>query len=197
MSLTGRDQQIIHTLIVHLHYGHLQTLGCMRSEVDKPWLHSITTTIKPLCWDLEIEPSYSLVLRPIPARKFSLVQIFAEKRPGSSEEIFAVFIFAECGLLWPHPYRLMRHLRSVSCGFVGILYSRRLILLYNSHLEGRQTVENHHVHIGTRRTHVMTSSISILVHFFAVFIFAETGLSAKIAKNLHPAKISRYTVDWK
>ena len=27
--------------------------------------------------------------------KFTLVQIFAEKRPDSSEEIFAVFIFAE------------------------------------------------------------------------------------------------------
>ena len=72
-----------------------------------------------------------------------------------------------------------------SHGFVGILYSSRLILLYSNHLEGRQTVENHLVHIGTnsyRRTHVMTSSISILVHFFAVFIFAEAGLSAKIAK---------------
>ena len=31
--------------------------------------------------------------------KFSLVQIFAEKRPGSSEEIFAVFIFSERGTL--------------------------------------------------------------------------------------------------
>ena len=31
--------------------------------------------------------------------KFSLVQIFVEKRPGSSEEIFAVFIFAERGTL--------------------------------------------------------------------------------------------------
>ena len=31
--------------------------------------------------------------------KFSLVQIFAEKRPDSSEEIFAVFIFAERGTL--------------------------------------------------------------------------------------------------
>ena len=29
--------------------------------------------------------------------KFSLVQIFAEKRPDSSEEIFAVFIFADAG----------------------------------------------------------------------------------------------------
>ena len=77
----------------------------------------------------------------------------------------------------------MRHLRTVSYGFVGILYSSRLILLYSNHLEGRQTVENHLVHMGGRRTHVMTSSISILVHFFVVFIFAEAGLSAKIAKN--------------
>ena len=29
--------------------------------------------------------------------KFSLVQIFAEKRPDCSEEIFAVFIFADGG----------------------------------------------------------------------------------------------------
>ena len=29
--------------------------------------------------------------------KFSLVQIFVEKRPDSSEEIFAVFIFADAG----------------------------------------------------------------------------------------------------
>ena len=73
----------------------------------------------------------------------------------------------------------------VSHGFVGILYSSRLILLYSNHLEGRQTVENHLVHIGTnlyRRTHVMTSPFPFLVHFFAVFIFAEAGLSAKIAK---------------
>ena len=54
------------------------------------------------------------------------------------------------------PLPAMRHLRGVSYGFVGILYSRRLIHLYSNHLEGRQTVENHHVHIGTRRTHVMT-----------------------------------------
>ena len=36
--------------------------------------------------------------------------------------------------------------------------------------------------MGTRRTQVMTSLISILVHFIAVFIFAEAGLSMKIAK---------------
>ena len=77
----------------------------------------------------------------------------------------------------------MRHLRTVSYGFVGILYSRRLILYYSNHLEGRQTVENHLVHMGTQRTHAMMSSISILVNFFLVVsIFAEAGLSAKMAK---------------
>ena len=62
-----------------------------------------------------------------------------------------------------------------SHGFVGILYSSRLILLYSNHLEGRQTVENHLVHIGTnsyRHTHVTTSSISILV-FFLRFLFSR------------------------
>ena len=46
--------------------------------------------------------------------KFSLVQIFAEKRADSSEEIFAVFIFRGCGTLWPHPYQLMAmpHMRN-------------------------------------------------------------------------------------
>ena len=58
----------------------------------------------------------------------------------------------------------LRQLRSVSYGFVDILYSSRLILLYSDHLEGRQTVENHLIHMGTssyRCTHIMTSSISI------------------------------------
>ena len=70
-----------------------------------------------------------------------------------------------------------------SHGFVGILYSGRLSFVYSNHLEGRQTEENHLVHIGTnsyRRTHVMTSQFPFLVHFLAVFIFAEAGLSAKI-----------------
>ena len=89
----------------------------------------------------------------------------------------------------------------VSHGFVGILYSSRLILLYSNHLEGRQTVENHLVHIGTnsyRRTHVMTSSISILSAFFAVFVFAEAGLSAKIVKICTQRKFAaiRYNL-WK
>ena len=36
--------------------------------------------------------------------------------------------------------------------------------------------------MGTRHMHVMTS-ISILVNFFAVFIFVEAGLSAKFAQK--------------
>ena len=74
---------------------------------------------------------------------------------------------------------------SGSYGFIGILYSIRLILLYSDHLEGRQTIEDHLVHTGTslyRCTHMMTSSISILVHFFMVLIFVEAGLSTKIMK---------------
>ena len=51
---------------------------------------------------------------PYSSAKFLLVQIFVGKRPDSSEELFAVFIFAECRTLWPHPYRLMWHLRTVS-----------------------------------------------------------------------------------
>ena len=85
----------------------------------------------------------------------------------------------------------------VSHGFVGILYSSRLILLYSNHLEGRQTVENHLVYIGTnlhRRTHVMTSSISILSAFFCGFYFCGSRFVHKNCKNLHPAKISRYMV---
>ena len=75
----------------------------------------------------------------------------------------------------------MRHLRSVS---YGILYSRRLILLYSNHLEGRQTVENHHVHIGTRRTHVMTSSISI----FSRFLFSRKQVCPRKSRKFAPSK---------
>ena len=55
-----------------------------------------------------------------------------------------------------------------------ILYSSRLIFLNSSHLEDRQTVESHLVHMGTslyQCTHIMTSSFS------CSFLFAETGLS--------------------
>ena len=71
----------------------------------------------------------------------------------------------------------LRQLRSVSYGFVGILYSGRLPFFYSNHLEGRQTVENHLVHTGTssyQRTHVMTSSTSILVWCISLrFLFSR------------------------
>ena len=63
----------------------------------------------------------------------------------------------------------------------GSLFNNSLVF----HLGGRQTVENHLVHTGTsscRRTHILTSSISILVNLFEVFIFAEAGMFAKIVK---------------
>ena len=82
-------------------------------------------------------------------------------------------------------------------GLVGIFYSSRLILLYSNHLEGRQTIENHLVHIGTnsyRHTNVMTSSISILSELFCGFYFRGRRFVPENRENLHPAKISRYTV---
>ena len=118
--------------------------------------------------------------------QYRIVEIFAganfrRKQSWLFRRNFRVF-FMECRTLWPHPYQLMRHLRIISYGFVGILYGRRLILLCSNHSDGRQTVENHLVHIGTQCTHVMTSSTFILVHFFMAFIFMEAGLSAKITK---------------
>ena len=79
----------------------------------------------------------------------------------------------------------------VFCIVVGFLF------LYSNHLEGRPTVENDLVHIGTNlywRTHVMTSSISVLVHFFCGFYFRRSRSVRENRENLHPAKISRYTV---
>ena len=59
----------------------------------------------------------------------------------------------------------------------------------------RQTVENHLVHMGTQRTHIMMSSISLLVHFFFHgFYFRRRKSVCKNRKNLHPAKMSRYIV---
>ena len=80
-----------------------------------------------------------------------------------------------------------------SYGFVGILYSSRLISSLQQPIRG-QTVERHRIHTGTNLyqcTHVMMSSTSILVHFFCGFYFRG---SRSLRENLHPAKISRYTV---
>ena len=78
-----------------------------------------------------------------------------------------------------------------SHGFVGILYSSRLILLYSNHLEGRQTVENHLVHIGTnsyQRTHVMMSSTSILVDFLR-FLFLRKQVSPRKSRKFASSEI--------
>ena len=73
----------------------------------------------------------------------------------------------------------LRQLRSVSYGFVRILYSSRLILLYSN-------AENHLVHTGT--IHVRSNDVII---FPSGFYFRG---SSKNRENLHLAKISRYTV---
>ena len=62
---------------------------------------------------------------------------------------------------------------------VGILYNRRLILLYSNHLEGRQTTENHLV---PTYAHNDIINFHLSSFFFVVFIFAEAGLSVKIMK---------------
>ena len=79
-------------------------------------------------------------------------------------------------------------LQSISYGFIGILYSSRLILLYSNHLEARQTIENHLLHMGTNSCwsmHIMTSSVAILVHFFCSFYFCR---SRSIQENSAPSE---------
>ena len=48
-----------------------------------------------------------------------------------------------------HHWSQLQKLWSVSKGFVGILYTSRLIFLHSNHLKVRQTVENHLVYTGT------------------------------------------------
>ena len=84
---------------------------------------------------------------------FSLVQNFAEMHPDSSEEIFIFVERMRDALTTPIP--VDDHApHSRSHGYSTTSY---------------------------RRTHIMTSSISILVHIFVGFIFAEAGPPAKIA----------------
>ena len=83
-----------------------------------------------------------------------------------------------------------------SHGFVGILYSDRFPFLYSDHLEGRQTVESHLVHIGTnsyRRTRNDVINFHLSA-FFCGFYFRGSRSVRENRENLHPAKISRYTV---
>ena len=81
----------------------------------------------------------------------------------------------------------MRPFLSVSYRFIGILYCRRLSLLYSNHLEGRQTVENHLVHIGTRRMHIMMSSISFFVNFFPMVFFSQKQVCPRKSRKFAPS----------
>ena len=70
------------------------------------------------------------------------------------------------------------------------LCSGRLILLYSDHLQGRQTIENQLVHTGTSSyqcTHIITSSISVLVHYFSQFYFRRSRSVRENHENLQPA----------
>ena len=83
---------------------------------------------------------------------------------------------------------------SLTGSLVFYIYSSKLILFYSDHLEGRQTIENQLVHTGTslyQCMHIITSPISILVHFFLQFYFHG---SRSVRENLHPAKLSCYVV---
>ena len=122
------------------------------------------------------------------------MQIFVKRRLDSSEEIFVVFIFMECGMLWPHPYWLMWHLRSVCYDFVGTCVFCTVggwFFFTSTILEGRQTIENHLVHMGTQRMHIMTSSISI---FFCGFYFC--GSRSVHKKFCTQQKISQCMVSY-
>ena len=88
-------------------------------------------------------------------------------------------------------------LRSTCYGFVGILYSTRLILPYNSHLKGRQTVENHTSTHSYQRIHTYIVH-NDLIKFppqstFQPLLFSQNQVCQN-CENLHPLKISCYTV---
>ena len=79
--------------------------------------------------------------------------------------------------------------------FIGILCSSRLILLYSNDLQGKHTVENHLVQFVHMGTISYAHNDVIKIHPFAVFIFAEAGLSAKIATKIcTPRKFPAYDI---
>ena len=73
----------------------------------------------------------------IPYSDFRWCKLLQKSVQTLQKKFFAVFIFVELGMFWPHLYWLMRHLWSISYGFVGILYSRRLIFLYSKPFRGQ------------------------------------------------------------
>ena len=85
------------------------------------------------------------------------------------------------GFSWSRPFNNF----GTSHGFVGILDSSRLILLYSNHLEGRQTVQNHLVHIGARNDVI---NFHLSAFFFAVFIFARKQACPRKSRKFAPSE---------
>ena len=82
-----------------------------------------------------------------------------------------------------HCWSRFRQLQSLSLGFVGILYSSRLPFLYSDHLEGRQTVENHLIHIVVS-TYTHNDVINFhLSAFFCGFYFCGSRSVHENRKN--------------
>ena len=95
------------------------------------------------------------------------------------QKTFLQFLFSQnkCVTLW------------TTSSIVAILYSSRLIIIYSDHLEGRHTVENHLIHMGTSSYWCMQywrhNSI------FRGFYFCW---SRSVRENLHLAKMSHCMV---
>jgi len=74
------------------------------------------------------------------------------------------------------------------------LQGRHYLCGRQTYLRGRQTIENHLVHTGTnsyrRITYIMTSSTPPCSFFRGLYFRG----SRSVRENLHPVKISRYTV---
>ena len=76
-------------------------------------------------------------------------------------------------------------------GFVGILYNDRVIFLYKTSKEGRETVENHLIHASCTSLY---RHAHYLDRFFRGLYFHGRRSVRENRENLHPAKISLYTV---
>lgn len=77
-------------------------------------------------------------------------------------------------------------LRSILHNLIGILYSSRLILLYSTHSEDRQTVENYLLQTGTwLYWHTYAFGHHHFPYSFILFFCTAAGQSAKILKTSH------------
>ena len=95
-----------------------------------------------------------------------------------------------------HCWSRSRQLQSVSYGFIGIcIHSSRLSLFCNDHLQGgyyfcgRETIENHLIHMGTGTNsyHIMTSSIPSWFIFLG-FIFLRKQVCPRKSRKFPPSE---------